>query len=180
MSKVLTFQALFRRYRRPGDFFIALLSFLFALAMALNLPFETTWVKGTATVAQPAFWPTLAVGCMIVFSLLHLIGALVSERIPGRLQEVLQWIKGIEYALWFMVYVLLVPVFGYLLSTIAFTVTLTFRLGYRGWKWSAFAALFGVIVVVLFKSFLHVKVPGGAIYDLLPTGSIRNFFLIYL
>ncbi|MCV2869272.1 tripartite tricarboxylate transporter TctB family protein [Defluviimonas sp. WL0002] len=180
MSRIKTLQDLFRRYRRPGDFVIAFLSFAFALFLAACLPFQITWVEGTALFAQPAFWPSVAIALMLVFSTLHMIGALVSERIPGRLAEVVQWIKAIEYGLWFMAYVFLVPVLGYLPATILFTVSLTFRLGYRGWKWSVMAALFAVVVVVLFKTFLHVKIPAGAAYDLLPAGSIRSFLLTYL
>lgn len=180
MSRIKTLQELFRRYRRPGDFVIAFLSFAFALFLALCLPYQVTWVEGSGLFAQPAFWPTVAIGLMIVFSTLHMIGALVSERIPGRLQEVIQWIKAIEYGLWFMAYVFVVPELGYLPSTILFAVSLTFRLGYRGWKWSAMAALFAVVVVVLFKTFLHVKIPAGAAYDLLPPGGLRSFFLTYL
>ncbi|MFC2967784.1 tripartite tricarboxylate transporter TctB family protein [Acidimangrovimonas pyrenivorans] len=180
MSRIKTLQDLFRRYRRPGDFVIAFLSFAFALFLAANLPFQTTWVARTKPVAQPAFWPAVAIGFMVLFSTLHMIGALVSERIPGRLAEVIQWLKALEYVAWFMAYVMLVPWLGYLPSTLLFTVTLTYRLGYRGWRWSALALLFGVVVVVLFKTLLHVKIPGGAAYELLPGAALRSFFLTYL
>lgn len=180
MSRIKTLQDLFRRYRRPGDFVIAFLSFGFALFLAVNLPFQTTWVRHTQLVAQPAFWPAVAIALMVLFSTLHLVGALVSERIPGRLAEVIEWIKALEYVAWFMVYVILVPILGYLPTTILFTVSLTFRLGYRGWRWSVLALLFAVAVVVLFKGLLQVKIPGGAAYDLLPEGAVRSFFLTYL
>ena len=40
-------------------------------------------------------------------------------------------------------------------------------------------ALLAIIaVVVIFKTLLQVKVPGGAIYELLPT-ALRSFFLTY-
>lgn len=180
MSRIKTLQDLFRRYRRPGDFVIAFLSFAFAIFLAANLPFQTTWVARTKLFAQPAFWPTVAIAFMVLFSTLHMIGALVSERIPGRLAEVMQWIRAIEYALWFMAYVLLVPILGYLPATLVFTVTLTLRLGYRGWRWMLAAVVFGAAVVILFKTFLHVKIPSGAAYELLPPGALRSFFLTYL
>jgi predicted ferric reductase len=180
MNRIRTLQDLFRRYRRPGDFVIAFLSFAFALFLAANLPFQTTWVARTKLFAQPAFWPAVAVAFMVLFSTLHMIGALVSERIPGRLAEVVQWIKSAEYALWFMAYVMLVPVLGYLVATLAFTISLTWRLGYRSWRWAGIAAGFAVIVVVLFRGFLHVKIPGGALYAHLPPGALRAFFLTYL
>lgn len=177
MTRIKTLQDLFKRYRRPGDFVIAFLSVLFALFLAASLPFQTTWVARTKLFAQPAFWPSVAVGLMVVFSIMHLVGALVSERIEGRLKEVFAWIKAIEFVGWFMVYVALVPVLGYLPTTIAFTTSLTLRLGYRGWKWMLGAVSVAIVTVVLFKGFLQVKIPAGAIYDHLPAGALRSFIM---
>ncbi|MWD29407.1 tripartite tricarboxylate transporter TctB family protein [Aquicoccus sp. SCR17] len=175
-----TFQDLFRRYRRPGDFFIALLSFLFAIFLLLNLPTQAPWLPRVQTFAQPAFWPGVAVIAMVIFSFLHLLGAIVSERIPGRLAEVLEWFRALEFALWFMAYVWIVPVLGYLPATIAFTTLLSLRLGYRGWRWMLAAALFGTVVVLVFKGFLHVRIPAGDIYQYLPAGPARTFIMTYL
>lgn len=179
MSRIKTFQDLFKRYRRPGDLFIAMLSFLFAIFLLVNLPFQTRWVDGTRLFAQPAFWPAVAVFAMVLFSSMHMIGALVSERIPGRFQEVLHWVRSVEYALWFMAYVALVPVLGYLLATLVFTVTLSYRLGYRSWRWMAAALVFGFVVVVVFRGFLQVKLPAGALYELLPPGGLRSVMMTY-
>lgn len=180
MSKTKTFQDLFQRYRRPGDFIISLMSLTFALVLLIALPTQTTWIEGQSLFVQPSFWPAVAVAAMVVFSSLHLIGALVSERIPGRRQELVYWARALEFPLWFIGYVLLVPWLGYLLSTILFTVSLSFRLGYRSWKWAGVATLFSVIVVVVFKGFLRVKIPAGEIYSLLPPGDFRLFVMIWL
>lgn len=180
MTKTKTLQDLFKRYRRPGDLVTAVLSLLFALFLAINLPFQTTWVTKTKLFAQPTFWPTVAITFMVLFSGLHVIGALVSDRIPGRLQEVLQWFKALEFPIWFMVYVMLVPKLGYLPSTILFVTTLTLRLGYRGWRWMLTAVLLSIVIVVLFRGFLQVKIPAGATYELLPQGAMRTLFLTYL
>ncbi len=180
MSRVKTLQDLFKRYRRPGDFVIAGLSVVFALFLAANLPFQTTWVARTKLFAQPAFWPTVAVSLMVAFSIMHLIGALVSERIPGRLQEVIAWVKATEFIFWFMGYVLLVPTLGYFPMTLAFCLLLTWRLGYRGRGWSFAAVAVAVVVVVLFKGVLQVKIPAGAIYEALPAGGLRSFVMVYL
>jgi predicted ferric reductase len=178
MSRIKTLQDLFKRYRRPGDFVIALLSLLFALFLAVNLPAQTTWVARTKLFAQPAFWPSIAVGLMVVFSALHLIGALVSERIEGRMQEVLAWFKAFEFVAWFMVYVMFVPITGYLPTTILFALLMTYRLGYRGWRWSLAATAVAVVIVVLFKGMLQVKIPSGAIYEYLPAGTFRSFVML--
>jgi hypothetical protein len=54
---------------------------------------------------------------------------------------------------------------------------MTWRLGYRSGRWLVGAGAFGAAVVVLFKAFLSVKIPGGAVYDLLPE-AIRTFFYV--
>ncbi|MBV7380007.1 tripartite tricarboxylate transporter TctB family protein [Maritimibacter dapengensis] len=180
MSRSQTFQDLFKRYRRPGDFVISLMSFVFALVLLATMPEQVEWVDGVALYAQPAFWPTVAVIAMVVFSGLHLFGAMVSERIRGRTQEILYWLRSLEFAVWFIAYVMVVPVIGYLPSTLLFTAALTFRLGYRNWRYFAGAAVFSVAVVVIFKGFLQVKIPAGDIYSLLPAGDFRLFAMIWL
>lgn len=180
MTRIRTLQDLFRRYRRPGDLVMALLSCAFALFLLASLPFQTDWVARTRLFAQPAFWPSVAVFAMVLFSGLHVIGALVSDRIPGRLAEVLHWLRALEYVGWFMAYVVLVPQLGYLPSTMLFTVALTLRAGYRGARWILAALVFALVVVVLFKGFLQVRIPAGALYDLLPPGAIRSFVMTYL
>ncbi len=181
MRRLQTFQDLFKRYRRPGDMVFALAFFAFALFLLLNLPFQTTWVeKRTALFAQPAFWPAISLGLMTLFAALHLAGAVVSQRIPGRLAEALYWARSLEYAGWFMAYVLLVPWIGYLLATIAFCCVLAFRLGYRSARWMGVAAVFAIATVVIFKGLLQVKIPAGEIYGLLPPGAFRSFMMTYL
>lgn len=177
MTKLKTLQDLFQRYRRPGDMVIAALSLVFSVVLAANLPSQVTFVPDVVLPAQPGFWPAVAVVAMVLFSSLHLIGALVSERIPGRRAELLACIKSLEYAIWFLAYVLLVPKLGYLPSTLLFCMILTLRLGYRGRRWMLAAAVFAVVVVVLFKSVLQVRIPAGQVYDLLPASPIRTFIM---
>ncbi len=178
MSRIKTLQDLFKRYRRPGDLVFALLFLAFALFLWINLDAQTTWVKRTKTVAQPAFWPTVSVFLMLGFSALHLIGSLVSPRIHGRLMEVTFWLRSLEFAFWFMAYVLLVPRLGYLPATILFMLALPYRLGYRGVKELGGAVAVGVLIVIVFKALLQVKVPGGQIYEVLPD-TLRAFMLTY-
>jgi len=40
-----------------------------------------------------------------------------------------------------------------------------------------YAAGIGFCIVVIFKSFLEVKIPGGVIYEFLPN-VLRNFFIL--
>lgn len=169
---------LFRRERQPGDFAFAAGAFVLSLALLALLPFQTTWAPRTAFFAQPGFWPGVAIAAMVLFSGGHLLGAWVSERQPGRRAELLTWLRALEFAGWFLAYVFLVPRLGYLPSSLLFACALTARMGYRGLRWQAAAALFAVVVVVVFKTGLGVNIPAGAVYDQLP-GGLRSFAITY-
>lgn len=95
----------------------------------------------------------------------------------GELKEGRRWLRALEYFGWFMVYVYITPVIGYLASTVLFLVLLTWRVGYRNRRMVITSVAVGFAIVLLFKSFLGVKIPGGAIYELLPD-SIRSFMIV--
>jgi hypothetical protein len=173
-----TLRDLFKRYRRPGDLVFAVVFLMFSALLLSQLGNQTQWVPRANLFAQPMFWPAVSLAGMTCFAAMHCIGSLCSPRIEGRWSEVAFWLRSVEYALWFMLYVLLVPVLGYLLSTIIFAVVLSLRAGYRQVGFLAAAALTGFSVVVIFKSLLQVKVPGGQLYEMLP-GGLRAFMLTY-
>lgn len=177
MVKTKTLQQLFERHRRSGDLVFAVFFLLVTLFLLSQLGDQTKWVKRTKLVAQPSFWPSVALYGMAFFAVLHFIGSLLSPRIYGRLAEVKLWFAALEFATWFMAYVWLVPVLGYLPTTIIFMPALTWRMGFRDKKTLCSMAGLGVFIVLLFKSFLEVKIPGGAVYEYLPSG-IRSFMLI--
>ena len=114
---------------------------------------------------------------MIIFTGLHL------WRLPRRrilhvdLQEAKRWLQVIEYCVWFIAYVWVVPNLGYLISTLIFLPALAYRAGYHNRKMMTYAAGIGLSIVVIFKSFLEVKIPGGAIYEFLPN-ALRSFFIL--
>jgi len=179
VARIKTLQELFRRYRRPGDIVFAVLFLAFAFFLLTQLPGETVWAKRTKWFAQPRFWPAVAVIGMVIFASLHFIGSLCSKRIPGRWREVGFWLTSLEYVLYFLIYVVLVPQIGYLPATLAFTIFLTVRVG-EATRINLVAAVgFSVAVVVIFRAFLQVKIPAGHIYEALPDG-IRAFALTYL
>ena len=178
MIKAKTLQDLFKRYRRPGDLVFAVVFLVFSLFLLATINGQVTWASGTRLMAQPAFAPWVAVICMVVFSTLHLISSLASPKLAGRWSEVGFWCRALEYVVWFLAYVMMVPRLGYLPSSIIFAIILTLRLGYRSPKMLLSAAVFGLSVVLIFKTFLQVKVPGGAVYEYLPTAA-RSFMLTY-
>ena len=178
-GRFLGARELFRRERRPGDLVFAVLFLVLAGFLAYRLPDQVLWPPGRPIVGQPAFWPTVSVGAMLVFAALHWLGSVCSPRIPGRWAEVGFWCRSVEYALWFLAYVLVMPILGYLPTSVAVAVLLVLRLGYRGWRPVLAAALVAAAIVVVFRGLLQVKVPAGALYEYLP-GALRSFARIYL
>lgn len=174
----MTLQEMFKRYRRPGDIVFALMFLAFAVFLALNLNTQLKWKAGLALGKQPAFWPTVSVIGMVIFGFLHWLSSALSPRIPGRLIEAQFWLKSFEYAGWFLAYMFLVEQIGYLVSTILLSVCLAFRVGFHNKRTLISMAVFAVAVVLLFKSFLQVKIPGGAVYEYLPD-AIRSLALTY-
>jgi len=85
----------------------------------------------------------------------------------------------LEYVAYFIGYTLLVPLLGYLVSTLILGTYLTWRLGYRTWRWTGIGLLSSVAVVLVFRTFLQIKTPVSIwLYDQLPT-ALRAFMLTY-
>lgn len=178
MARIWTLQALFKRYRRPGDLVFAVAFFALSLALLSRIGAETEVSAGNHLFARPRFWPAVSLAGMTLFAALHLLGSALSERIPGRWAEVATWGAALEYAGWFLAYALVVPWLGYLPSTVLLAVLLVLRSGYRGRLALWGAALAAVVVVLVFKTFLQVKLPSGAVYEYLP-GGLRQIMLTY-
>ncbi|MGB1237754.1 MAG: tripartite tricarboxylate transporter TctB family protein [Pseudomonadales bacterium] len=174
-------QQLIETHSHPAQWVFALLLVLFSFWLLSNLGEQVKFPKRKAFVSQPGFWPAIALGGMCFFATCFLIGSWVRrERAPGAVSaELLAWLHVVEYPLWFLGYVWLVPQLGYLPSTVLFSVIMTLRLGYKR-RVMYFAAVgLSAAVVVLFKAFLEVKIPGGELYSYLPE-AIRNFMILKL
>ena len=161
---------------RPGTVVFSVAFLLFALFLLSQIGAETKPPSGGNIVAQPRFWPAVGVAGMTVFGILHLIAGWRRHG-PGWQGEVVAWGRSLEYLGWFMAYVFVVPTIGYLLATIGFTCLLAIRVGYRDSLRLSAAAALGLAVVLIFKTGLSVKIPGGSIYETLP-GGLRNFMIL--
>lgn len=160
-----------------GDLLFAALFILLSLFLLSQMPDQVTWVEKAKWATQPGFWPLVSLTGMVGFGALHLLTRLRFNDFGREWAEGLNWLKGIEFAVWFMVYVWIVPIIGYLLATLIFAPTLAFRMGYRSGRilWSAVALGFGTVFI--FKTLLQVKIPGGAIYEYLPN-ALRSFMIV--
>jgi hypothetical protein len=163
--------------------------FMFALALVLlsQLGAQTKWIDGVGVIVQPRFWPALSLTGMLLFSLGYLIQSLVDVRradgtgLNDRIwqpQELLNWVRTLEYAAYFLLYVLLVPRLGYLPATLIFCLLLTLRAGYRSHHFIVWSLAGGFLIVLVFKTFLMVKLPAGRLYQSLPEG-IGKFMIQY-
>lgn len=93
--------------------------------------------------------------------------------------ELTKYVAALEYVAYFIGYTLLVPVLGYLVSTLILGTFLTWRLGYRTARWLAIGFASSVAVVIVFRTFLQIKTPVSIwLYDQLPTDA-RAFMLTY-
>lgn len=162
---------------RGGQLVFALVFFVFAVFLLSMLSSETRYSSGKQLFAQPRFWPGAAVLGMVLFGLGHLWNCFKTR--GGKVgPELFLWIRSLEYLTWFMAYVFVVPLIGYLLATVVFMVLLVFRLGYRSSRMLIKAAIVGLIVVLIFKTGLAVRIPGGAVYEYLPQ-ALRSFMITY-
>ena len=168
--------------RQPTDIVFAILALALAILLLLQLPEQTKYIKGVDIPSQPGFWPALSLGGMTLFGLFNVFFSWrAARRSTTAIQiarEVLFWLHAFEYAVWFMAYVFLAPITGYLPTTLIFCLLLTLRTGYRNKRMLGFALLAGAGVVLVFKTFLQVKIPGGALYEFFPD-AFRNILILY-
>jgi hypothetical protein len=163
--------------RRPGEYLFAVLLLALSVVLLIQIDWQTTWLDGKGLAAQPRTWPFIALAGMTAFGVGHVLMTGRRNRTPGRWREALLWVRSLEYVGWYLLYVAAVPMIGYLGATLAFCLFLTWRSGYRDARFYAAAAGFALFVVLLFKTTLHVRIPGGAIYEALP-GALRSFMIL--
>ena len=122
--------------------------------------------------------PLLCLAILVPAALLNLNGSYrilrlrARQRVPWRWQyEMGQWLRALEFIVYFILYTLSVPMLGYLVSTLLMGGFLTVRLGYRGWRWMAIGLSASFGIVVLFRTLLQIKTPVNIwLYNQLPDG----------
>lgn len=172
--------AAFDKPPHRAELIFALAAFAVGLFLLTQIGSQVTWSSSRSLTNQPGFWPVMAIFGMVIFGAGETVVSVRRFRntaVGDIASELFDWLKAIEFAGWFLVYVLAVPIIGYLLSTLLFCVLLTWRLGYKSTPRLVAAALTGLAVVLVFKSMLSVKIPGGEIYEYLPA-ALRNFMIL--
>ncbi len=93
--------------------------------------------------------------------------------------ELTKYAAALEYVAYFIGYTLIVPILGYLVSTLILGTYLTWRLGYRSPRWMLIGFASSFAVVLAFRTFLQIKTPVSIwLYDQLPSAA-RAFMLTY-
>ena len=122
--------------------------------------------------------PLLCLGILVPAALLNLNASYrilrlrARQKVPWRWRyEMGQWLRAVEFIVYFILYTLSVPILGYLVSTLLMGCFLTARLGYRGWRWMAIALSASFAIVVLFRTLLQIRTPVNIwLYNQLPDG----------
>ena len=135
---------------------------------------------------QPWVAPMLCLLLFVPAAFFNLYSARFVHRWRERFQlptsmnyELEQWARALEFVAYFIAYTLVVPVMGYLVSTIVFGFFLTWRLGYQTRRWMGISLLASLGIVVVFRTFLQIKTPSSIwLYNQLPT-SAKSFMLTY-
>ncbi len=164
------------KVQQEGSVLFAVVFLIASLVLLSQLGSETKFSSRGQLFAQPRFWPGVGVLGMVLFGAAHLVMTL-RRRWAKSGAEALVWLRSVEYFIWFMVYVMAVPIVGYLAATICFTALLALRQGYRGAVQVGAAIGIGIAEVLIFKTGLSVKIPGGAVYEYLPN-ALRNFMIV--
>ena len=167
---------------QTGQRIFAICILLIAVTLLFMADTELKWKKNADFHKQPGFWSIIALSAMAAFSALQLMLPPWKLRMPADFQWkpwLQAWFGPVEYAIYFLVYVWLVPLIGYLPATLLVFPLLVLRAGYRERKYLAFSWIVGIAVVVLFKSILQVKIPGGEFYSVFPE-AVRNFLVLRL
>ena len=115
-------------FTRPGNTLFVVIFLLFALFLLSQIGGQTRFSPRGQLFAQPRFWPAVGVIGMVGFGAAHLLMNWRQHQ-SGWATEAFAWLRSLEYLIWFMIYVALVPSIGYLLATMMFTTLLALRAG---------------------------------------------------
>ncbi len=162
---------------KPATGIFYSLMLLFAVGGLLLLPIATSSgpsKQGWWT--QPIFMPALTLSIIVVPALILCWRHFRSMRANPDLRpgsratrvELWQWLKPVEFFVYYVLYIWLLSLIGYFLSSLIFILLLSWRVGLRSKTWMLIALLFAITLVALFRWGLGVWVPQADLYELFP------------
>ena len=90
--------------------------------------------------------------------------------------ELLEWVKPLEYFIYYFLYIWLLGLIGYFMSSALFAVGVGMRVGLRSRRWVYTGILFALALTALFRWGLNIWFPAPWLFEQLP-GGLRIFFI---
>ena len=173
---------------KPGTGVFYAFMFIVGVGLLLLVPFATSpGPEDQGWWTQPAFMPRLS---LILIALTatylcfqHFIVSRRSDRAVAEGTslgaELFEWIKPLEFFVYYIGYIYLLDLIGYFLSSLLFILVLSWRIGLRSPRWLLTGFLFAVALIAMFRWALGVWVPQAELYGLFPK-DIRIFLMLSL
>lgn len=118
--------------------------------------------SGVAGTPGPAFFPRVIAGAIAVLAVVQLVDTVVTREADERTVTMNDVVRFVVPAAFLVGYILLLPMAGFLLTTVAFLVALMYYSGARDLRVTVpLSVVIGVILQNVFVGFLHVPLPGG-------------------
>jgi len=184
---------LFEFKRITGDLTLSIIFLLFVVFLLIYFNSESGWSARDLNqkrvgkiLKQQWVGPLMCMVILLPATILNILEAFKAYKkskrllLPNKIMyEMTQWIRSLEFILYFLVYTFSITVLGYLISTLIFAVFLTYRLGYRTKKWIFISLFSSFIVVLIFRTILQIKTPVNIwLYKFLPE-NLEVFMKIY-
>ena len=192
-EKKFKVENLFEFKRISGDLMLSSIALIFVIFLLLNFNLESGWNNRDLTqsrvgkiLKQQWIGPLICMVILIPAVLLNFSQSIKQEiinkrlRLPNRIRyELMQWFKSLEFIIYFLIYTYVISILGYLLSTVIFSVFMTFRLGYRSFFWISSSLITSLCIVLIFRTILQIKTPVNIwLYKYFPE-QIEIFMKIY-
>tara|TARA_B100001996_G_scaffold282816_1_gene223135 strand:- start:207 stop:893 length:687 start_codon:yes stop_codon:yes gene_type:complete len=184
---------LFEFKRITGDLTLSIIFLLFVVFLLIYFNSESGWSARDLNqkrvgkiLKQQWVGPLMCMVILLPATILNTLEAFKAYKkskrllLPNKIMyEMTQWIRSLEFILYFLVYTFSITVLGYLISTLIFAVFLTYRLGYRTKKWIFISLFSSFIVVLIFRTILQIKTPVNIwLYKFFPE-NLEVFMKIY-
>ena len=184
---------LFEFKRITGDLTLSIIFLLFVVFLLIYFNSESGWSARDLNqkrvgkiLKQQWVGPLMCMAILLPATILNILEAFKAYKkskrllLPNKIMyEMTQWIRSLEFILYFLVYTFSITVLGYLISTLIFAVFLTYRLGYRTKKWIFISLFSSFIVVLIFRTILQIKTPVNIwLYKFFPE-NLEVFMKIY-
>lgn len=150
-----------------------------AAAALLLLPVATRpGAPGSGWWTAPALMPGLALAILLLANLAALVRAAAALRRPplssaetrAALRAMADWLRPLEFFLYFGLYIWALGRIGYFLATALFLLGLLLRAGLRSPRWLLAGLLTALALTAIFRWGLGIWVPPADLYGLFPPG----------